>query len=701
MQKAMRMVDPSIAGFESKKRMTRADMEQEYANPTNNRIFAIAQSLYEGTHSVNEIHNISKIDKWFLGRLNRMAALAAELKQTEFAALADEQLLRAKQLGFSDPQIAKLVRGSAKEDDVRSRRKAVGIVPFVKQIDTLAAEYPAQTNYLYCTYHGSCHDIDSSENKGIMVLGNGAYRIGSSVEFDWCAVSAVRTLRRQGCRAIMVNYNPETVSTDYDECDQLYFEELSRERVMDIYEQEHADGVIISVGGQIPQNLAVPLVEAGVKILGTSADMIDNAEDRNRFSAMLDAIGVRQPAWKELAGMDEALAFADKVGYPVLVRPSYVLSGAAMNVAHTRDQLSGFLALAEDVSADKPVVMSKFVDGAREIEMDAVAHGGNVVAAALHEHIENAGVHSGDATLLLPPQTVSSFTRRQVEDMTRRIAKQLHITGPFNVQFLAKGSDVLVIECNLRASRSFPFVSKTMGVDFIEAATKVMAGASYEDMSLPQLGESGRPAGYVGCKAPMFSFTRLRGADPVLGVEMASTGEVACFGSDKNEAFLKALLSTGFKLPEKKILMSVQEGLQDHMVHSAWALHELGYELYATEKTHLFLEAKGVPSTLAFFPDAPSSEPNVSTLLRDKEIELVINLPTHDSKQLHNNYLIRRTSVDFGIPLLTNPQIVDLFVESLTRHKRGELVGLDSSSLFDYYSQEDPAEAWSHPSEFH
>lgn len=549
-------------------------------------------------------------------------------------------------------------------------------------------------------YHGAEHDVEG-KNGGVVVLGNGAYRIGSSVEFDWCAVSAIRTLRKLGKHAVMINYNPETVSTDYDECDQLYFEELSLERVTDIYEHEAARGIVVSVGGQIPNNLAVPLAGAGIQLMGTSAESIDNAEDRYKFSAMLDQLGVQQPAWRELADVKSALEFADKIGYPVLVRPSYVLSGAAMNVAHTPEQLRGFLSLAEDVSADKPVVMSKFIEGAREIEMDAVGDKGRVVAAAVHEHIENAGVHSGDATLLLPPQDISRFTRRQVEEMTRKIARELNISGPFNVQFLAKGDDVKVIECNLRASRSFPFVSKTMGVDFIEAATKVMTGADYSDMPLPQLGELGRPQGYVGCKAPMFSFTRLRGADPVLGVEMASTGEVACFGADKHEAFLKALLSTGFKLPEKGVLLSVYDGLQPEMIHSAWLLHELGYTLFATERTHAYLTSKGVPTVLAHFPSDKDAEPNATTLLRTKQIDLVINLPTSQSKQLQNNYEIRRTSVDFGIPLLTNPQLVKLFVESLERHKKGELIGLEPKSLFEYYAKENPEETWTGPTEFH
>jgi len=416
---------------------------------------------------------------------------------------------------------------------------------------------------------------------------------------------------------------------------------------------------------------------------------------------MLDRLGVEQPRWKELSDVASALAFAEEVAYPVLVRPSFVLSGAAMNVAHTPEQLKAFLGLASDVSEDKPVVISKFIEGAREIEMDAVCRNGEVVAAAVHEHIENAGVHSGDATLFLPPQDITAYTRCRIEEMTRKIAKELNITGPCNVQFITKGSDVLVIECNLRASRSFPFVSKTMGVDFIEAATKVMMGAPIEDMNLPALGVRNRPNGFVGCKAPMFSFTRLRGADPVLGVEMASTGEVACFGANKHEAFLKALLSTGFKLPVKPVLLSVHDSLQDEMVHSAWSLHEMGYKIYATDKTHKFLAQHQVPSTLAYFPDTPDLEPNVKTLLQEQAVDLVINLPTKMSKQTGNNYAMRRTAVDFGIPLLTQPQLVNLFVESLVRHKRGELIGTSPDSLFDHYAQEKPEETWSGVTEFH
>jgi len=625
----------------------------------------------------------------FLDRLGNIVRGAGSIKGQPLEAMTAEHMREAKQLGFSDSQIAKLVHGQRSENDVRLHRKRLGVVPVVKQIDTLAAEYPAQTNYLYMTYHGTESDVESrAEAGGILVLGNGAYRIGSSVEFDWCAVSAIRTLRSLGIRAVMVNYNPETVSTDYDECDQLYFEELSRERILDICDYEAIDGVVVSVGGQIPQNLVVPLAAAGCAIVGTSAAMIDACEDRFKFSAMLDRIGVRQPAWRELSDTASALALAKEVGYPVLVRPSYVLSGAAMNVAHTPAQLVGFLGLAEDVSADKPVVVTKFIEGAREVEMDAVCRHGDVVAAAVHEHVENAGVHSGDATLLLPPQDMTAFTRARVEEATRSIAKELNITGPCNVQFICKGSDVLVIECNLRASRSFPFVSKTMGVNFVEAATRVMLGHPVDGMDLPKLGERGRPNGYVGCKAPMFSFTRLRGAEPVLGVEMASTGEVACFGADKHEAFIKALLSTGFKLPEKNILLSFHESFQDNMVHSAWTLHEMGYHLFATERTHTFLTAHHVPTTLVHFPSKAGDDSNAIALLRNKGIDLVINLPRYDGTETDTFFDIRRTAVDFGVPLVTQPELVKLFVECLWRHKRGDFTGLRADSLRDHYEWE-------------
>eukprot|EP00611_Tribonema_gayanum_P008561 TRINITY_DN1813_c0_g3_i4.p1 TRINITY_DN1813_c0_g3~~TRINITY_DN1813_c0_g3_i4.p1 ORF type:complete len:553 (+),score=213.70 TRINITY_DN1813_c0_g3_i4:368-2026(+) len=551
------------------------------------------------------------------------------------------------------------------------------------------------------TYHGAESDT-VSDGGGMMVLGSGTYRIGSSVEFDWCGVSSVRALRQMGYRATMVNYNPETVSTDYDECDQLYFEELSRERVMDICEQEAIEGIIVSVGGQIPQNLALPLKQAGMPILGTAPENIDNAEDRHKFSALVDAVGLEQAPWEELSSSVAALEFAQKVGFPVLIRPSYVLSGAAMNVAYDAVQLTKCLTEAAEVSNEFPVVVSKYISGAREVEMDAVAQDGEVVAAATHIHVENAGVHSGDATLLLPagPEDLSSYSFHRVQEATAALAKALQVTGPFNIQFLVKGVRCMVIECNLRASRSFPFVSKTMGVDFIEAATRVMVHKDTSAMPLPKLFETGRPKGYVACKVPMFSFTRLKGADPILGVEMASTGEVACFGATKQEAFLKALLSTGFKMPEKGILFSAQEQLLELLTPAAFELGRLGFSLYATEATHKYFQAAGVESTLLHFPSSKES-PTVLQYLRDRNVDLVVNLPTSDSVRLEDNYTIRRTAVDLNIPLLTNLNLVQLFAEAMGQFKKQELVGLLPESLFDYYEREKPEEAWTNPKEFH
>ena len=475
-----------------------------------------------------------------------------------------------------------------------------------------------------------------------------------------------------GLRSTMINYNPETVSTDYDECDQLYFEELSRERVLDIYEKENAKGVVISMGGQIPNNLALPLYHAGVTVMGTSPLMIDKAEDREKFSTIIDNLGLQQAEWKELKDMTSALRFAEKVGYPVLVRPSYVLSGAAMNVAYTPERLAEYLHEAAGVSqGDHPVVVSKFIQGGREIEMDGIAKDGVVMGCAIHEHVENAGVHSGDATLMLPTQTVSEFVLCKIEDATRKIVKELNITGPYNIQFIAKNSDVLVIECNLRASRSFPFISKTMGVDFIEAATKLMVGESVEHMNLPQLGTRNRPAGYVGVKAPMFSFTRLGGADPVLGVEMASTGEVACFGVDVHEAFLKALMSTGFKIPEKRIVFTVPVELLEDVIHHIWLMHSIGYELLATSETADFLILKGIPVTLVHYADSHLT-PNIKTMIANDEIDLVVNLPTYTSTEPKNNFLTRRTAVDYGVPLLNNAQLFKMFAEALVKHKKGQ-----------------------------
>ena len=654
-QKALRMVDPSIAGFQPKfKYETMTDLQQELQVPTDRRIYAIAQALYEKTMTVQEIHDFTKIDHWFLRRLENIVKARDTIEQVTLTEISDEHVAEGKRMGFSDRQMASFLKGDVTEDEMRTRRVASGIVPCTKQIDTLAAEYPAATNYMYMTYHGIENDIEPAEG-GVIVLGSGAYRIGSSIEFDWCAVSCIRTLRHIGYKASVINFNPETVSTDYDECDRLYFEELSRERVLDIYQRDRSDGIVVSVGGQIPNGLAIPLHKAGVKILGTPADMIDNAEDRFKFSDMVDEIGVQQPAWRELTSTETALEFAATVGYPVLVRPSYVLSGAAMNVAYNDEELRRCLTEAADVSQEHPVVISDFIQGAVEIEMDGVGKNGELIAAAIHEHIENAGVHSGDATLVLPPHTLSAYTKERVRDASRKIVKRLNITGPVNIQFIAKGTDVMCIECNVRASRSFPFVSKTMGVDYIEAATKAMVDVQTDDMNLPTLETNDRPSGYVGVKAPMFSFTRLRGSDPVLGVEMASTGEVACFGVSKEEAFLKSLMSTGFKLPDKNILVSVQADLQDEFTHKAWQLHEMGYTLFATPMTAEVLEKNRVPCTVAAYPtDENPAEPKATDLIREGQINLVINVPTHRSVKLEDNYQMRRTAVDFGVPLLTN-----------------------------------------------
>lgn len=710
MQKALRMVEPSIAGFEARGKWDQVSVEkimEALEFPTDQRVHLIAHLLQSKRMTVEEIHDVTKIDVWMLRKLEGISRFREKhLDGKSLASVTRFQMLKAKQLGFSDRQISRYLT-DATEDTVRANRKKLGVFPYVKQIDTLAAEYPAQTNYLYLTYHGNQHDVEPNKG-GVMVLGSGAYRIGSSVEFDWCGVSCIRALRKMGLRSMMLNYNPETVSTDYDECDQLYFDEISKERVLDVYEFENSDGIVVSVGGQTPNNLAVPLHKAGAHILGTSPEKIDNAEDRWRFSAMIDQLGLQQPAWKELSSTEAAVNFADQVGYPVLVRPSYVLSGAAMKVAYNDAELTAYLHQAAEISKEYPVVISKFILNAREIEMDAVAYGGEVIAAAMHEHIENAGVHSGDATLLLPAQTLSDYTRARVVDATKKIAQALEITGPFNIQFLGKGSDVLVIECNLRASRSFPFVSKTMGVDYIEAATKAMLGVTKEkiaEMKLPQLGTKNYPSRYCGIKAPMFSFTRLGGADPILGVEMASTGEVACFGANKHEAFLKSLMSTGFKLPNKNILFSVQRGFSDEMVHYAFDLHSAGFELFATQMTYNYMKDKGIPVTLLHYPTEPQKKPNVLQYVQEKMVDLVINIPSPQSIRIEDNYLMRRTAVDFGIPLITNIQLMQMFTEAICKYKRGELIGLVPESLFDYYQTErngsGDGDIWSDPKEFH
>lgn len=566
------------------------------------------------------------------------------------------------------------------ENDIRNERLKQGVRPWVKQIDTMAAEYPAKTNYLYMTYNGDEHDLLFND-KGVMVLGCGPYHIGSSVEFDWCAVSCIRTLRNLGINTVVVNHNPETVSTDYDECDRLYFEELSLERVLDIYQQEVCNGAVISVGGQIPNNLALPLYMNGVNVLGTSPLMIDAAEERSRFSATLDEIGVGQAPWRAVSSVDDALNFAATVGYPCLLRPSYVLSGSAMNVAYGPVELKKFLQEAARVSQDHPVVMTKFIEGAREIEMDAVAKNGKVVAHAISEHVENAGVHSGDATLILPPQTISDEDIAQVKEATRKIAEKFNISGPFNTQFLAKDNEIMVIECNLRASRSFPFVSKTVGTDFITVATKIMVNYPLDEHVLPDLSTPLQPVGYVGIKAPMFSWPRLRDADPLLRCEMASTGEVACFGSTANSAFLKALMSTGFRLPKKGILIGIQQSLQPKFLPTANKLRQLGFTLYATEATAQYLNEHNIPAQPVEWPlHSVGVNPTATRLIQDKDVDLVVNLPNQNTKYIKDNYLIRRSSIDCGVPLITNLEVVKMFAEALSETGRK----IDATSLFHY-----------------
>jgi carbamoyl-phosphate synthase large subunit len=655
LNKALRML-------ETRKLEPGEDIEKSLREPTAERIHVIAEALRRG-YSIDEIHRLSHIDRWFLQRIAHIVDIERRLGE----GCSDKLLAEAKEAGLSDSRIGELRGITAAE--VWVERESSGVVPCVKQIDTLAGEYPAQTNYLYLTYNGSENDIEGALENSVMVLGSGAYRIGSSVEFDWCAVNAVQALRRMGYKTIMVNHNPETVSTDYNECDRLYFDEITLESVLEIYRRERPLGVILSVGGQVPNNLAVQLAEAGVRLLGTPAASIDTAEDRHKFSRLLDQLGIKQPAWRELTSTEDALAFAQAVGYPVLVRPSYVLSGAAMGVASTDGELERFLSRATMVSPRHPVVISKFLENAHELEMDAVAYHGELVVSAVSEHVENAGVHSGDATLVLPPQRTYLETVRRIRKISAQIAAALKIHGPFNIQFLAKSNEVSVIECNLRASRSLPFVSKVLGVNFIEVATGVMM-----DRPVPLQQASAMDLEYVGVKAPQFSFTRLEGADPVLGVEMASTGEVGCLGDDFEEAFLKAMLSVGFRLPVRSALLST--GPIEHkaaFLESARTLRGMGVSLFATEGTAAFLQANGIEATLLHWPSEPSS-PNTLEYLSQKKVDLVINIPKHSgAEELTNDYLIRRKSADFGIPLITNIQLAQRFVEALSKKRLTEL----------------------------
>ncbi len=698
-QKGLRMIGQGMHGFVENKELVIADIDKALREPTDKRIFVISKAFRAG-YTVDQVHELTKIDKWFLEKLMNIMKTSKELQELGACHLAhaachperseapapskaqgeeilhfvlndvaaQELLRKAKVQGFSDFQIARalgLEKYMDSEDGilaVRAIRKSVGILPVVKQIDTLAAEYPAQTNYLYLTYSGVAHDVHYlGDRKSIVVLGSGAYRIGSSVEFDWCGVQALNTIRKEGYRSVMINYNPETVSTDYDMCDRLYFDELTFERVMDILELENPHGVIVSTGGQIPNNLAMRLDAQNVPILGTSAKSIDNAEDRDKFSAMLDRIGVDQPEWRALTSLEDINAFVDKVGFPVLVRPSYVLSGAAMNVCSNQEELERFLKLAANVSKKHPVVVSQFIEHAKEVEMDAVAQNGEIIAYAISEHIEFAGVHSGDATIQFPPQKLYVETVRRIKRISREIARELNISGPFNIQYLARENDIKVIECNLRASRSFPFVSKVLKINLIELATKVMLGIPVQkpDKNLFDLD-------YVGIKASQFSFNRLQKADPVLGVDMASTGEVGCIGSDTSCAILKAMLSVGYRIPEKNILLSTGTPKQKvDMLSAARMLQKKGYRIFATGGSSKFLTENGVENTRVYWPSETGQQPQALDMLHKKEIDMVVNIPKNlTADELDNGYKIRRAAIDLNIPLITNARLASAFINA-------------------------------------
>lgn len=668
-QKGLRMIGQGMHGFVENKELVIEDIDKALREPTDKRIFVISKAM-RASYTVDQIHDLTKIDKWFLDKLMNIMQTSKELHEwgnnhTQLSQLPNELLYKAKRQGFSDFQVARAIGYEGDMEDgileIRNHRKSVGIVPVVKQIDTLAAEYPAQTNYLYLTYSGVANDVHYlGDHKSIVVLGSGAYRIGSSVEFDWCGVQALNTIRKEGYRSVMINYNPETVSTDYDMCDRLYFDELTFERVMDILDLENPHGVIVSTGGQIPNNLALRLDAQKVNILGTSAKSIDNAEDRDKFSAMLDRIGVDQPEWSALTSMEDINAFIEKVGFPVLVRPSYVLSGAAMNVCSNQEELERFLQLAANVSKKHPVVVSQFIEHAKEVEMDAVAQNGEIVAYAISEHIEFAGVHSGDATIQFPPQKLYVETVRRIKRISRQIAKELNISGPFNIQFLARENDIKVIECNLRASRSFPFVSKVLKINFIELATKVMLGLPVEkpEKNLFDLD-------YVGIKASQFSFNRLQKADPVLGVDMASTGEVGCIGDDTSCAVLKAMLSVGYRIPEKNVLMSTGTLKQKvDLLQAARALKAKGYNIFATGGSSKFLTENGVENTRVYWP-SEEGHPQALEMLHKKEIDMVVNIPRDlTPTELENGYKIRRAAVDLNIPLVTNARLASAFINA-------------------------------------
>ena len=678
-QKGLRMIGQGMHGFVENKELQIDDLDVALREPTDKRVFLISKAMHKG-YTVDQIHELTKIDRWFLNKLKHIIDIDEELKTKNINTLDKELLRTAKVYGFTDFQIARAV-GLEEECKkmheamriVRRLRKSFGILPVVKQIDTLAAEYPAQTNYLYVTYAGVASDITfSNDRNSVIVLGSGAYRIGSSVEFDWCGVQALNTIRRQGYRSIMINYNPETVSTDYDMCDRLYFDELTFERVMDIIDAENPHGVIVSTGGQIPNNLAMYLDEENVSILGTSAKDIDNAEDRAKFSSMLTENGINQPEWSALTSMDDIDKFVDRVGFPVLVRPSYVLSGAAMNICSNKDELTRFLQLAANVSEDHPVVVSKFIEHAKEIEMDAVAQDGEILAYAISEHIEFAGVHSGDATIQFPPQKLYVETMRRIKRISRQIAKKLHINGPFNIQFMARDNDILVIECNLRASRSFPFVSKVLKLNFIDLATKIMLGAPVEkpNKNLFDLD-------YVGIKASQFSFNRLQKADPVLGVDMSSTGEVGCLGDDTSTALMKSMLSVGLRIPKKTILLSTGGAKQKaEMLDAAKMLKQHGYELYATVGTSKYLTENGIENTLVYMPSDEGQHPQALELLHEKKIDMVVNMPKDlTPRELTNGYKIRRAAIDLNVPLITNSRLASAFISAFCN------VGMDDIDI--------------------
>ena len=684
-QKGLRMIGQGMHGFVDNKELAIANIDAALREPTDKRIFVLSKALQHG-YTIDQIHELTKIDKWFLQKLQHLVDINKELCRFNINTLDKELLLEAKIYGFTDFQIARAI---GLEDEVenmhkasllvRNLRKHYGILPVVKQIDTLAAEYPAQTNYLYVTYGGTTHDVTfSNDKRSIVVLGSGAYRIGSSVEFDWCGVQALNTIRKEGWHSVMINYNPETVSTDYDMCDRLYFDELTFERVMDIIDLECPHGVIVSTGGQIPNNLALKLDEQHVTILGTQAQDIDGAEDRAKFSAMLTEHGINQPEWQALSNMEDIESFVNRVGYPVLVRPSYVLSGAAMNVCSNEDELKRFLLLAANVSEDHPVVVSKFIENAKEIEMDAVAKNGEIIVYAISEHVEFAGVHSGDATIQFPPQKIYVETVRRIKRISRQIAKNLHINGPFNIQFMARDNDILVIECNLRASRSFPFVSKVLKLNFIDLATKVMLGLPVEkpNKNLFDLD-------YVGIKASQFSFNRLQKADPVLGVDMSSTGEVGCLGDDTNAALLKSMLSVGYRIPKKSVLLSTGGAKQKaEMLETARLLIANHYELYATGGTSAYLSENGVPNTRVYWPSETGQQPQALALLKERKIDMVVNIPKNLTvHELTNGYHIRRAAIDLNIPLLTNSRLACAFIQAFCSTK---LENIDIKSWDEY-----------------